>query len=123
MLLLLEYSLKRKTNINFDFLFDFTLIWSIFVSELVREVDRDDEVESGTIGVSWEGIDEWSDESGLESNIVGDEISPSVVEDTIWRVDSDEISVWGSSFIFIWSDIFICSLNEFSNFTRIDHIE
>jgi hypothetical protein len=108
--------------------FDFTLIWSILVSELVREVDRDDEVDSEIIGVNWEGIVEWSDKCGLfndeESNKVEDELSPSRfdrVEDIFWRIGSDGISIWGSSFILTWLD---CSLNEFSdvNKAKIDSI-
>ncbi len=103
----------------------FTLILSILVSELVREVDRDDEVDSRIVEVDWEGIDRWSDGRGLFkediSNDIEDEISVSGfnrVELIIWRFVSQGISIWGSSFIFSWSKIWICSFNGFSDVNK-----
>ncbi len=117
-----------ENKIKFLFIINYcicyTLIISVFVSELVRDVDRDDEAESDIVvgggfieGIGWD-IDEcWSDGIFKEEESINVcwEISWSccfrfgeiIGED--WRLVSWEISIYGP-----WSGIVICSL-ELSN--------
>ena len=95
---------------------DFTLIGSIFVSELVREFDREDQFDSG---INWDG---WLHDGGLcQHDVFNDDRSLSIVDST-GKIDEGRISEDFSSLTTTWSIVGRTSFDEFSCVNTTDRL-